>query len=92
MFKVNYKNTRATSKSCEICLKLTIKTPERKYFTLFSSVSTVDFEQVNVSWEYVRTLIWIQNDYGSTCHSKITCLLSDNKKDDDIRKQVDNLD
>ena len=35
MFKVNNKNTRKTSV---------------KYFTPFSSVSVVDFEQVNVSW------------------------------------------
>ena len=33
---------------CEICSKLTIKTPER-YFIPFSSNSIVDFEQVNVS-------------------------------------------
>ena len=28
LFKVNYKNTR---KKCEICSKLTIKTPERRH-------------------------------------------------------------
>ena len=33
---------------------LTIKTPERKYFILFSIVSTADFEKVNVSWEYAK--------------------------------------
>ena len=44
---VNYRNTR---KRCEICSKLTIKTPERTYFTPFSSVSIVAFEQVKVSW------------------------------------------
>ena len=53
LFKVNNRNTR---KSYEICSKLTIKTPERHqwlwtYFTAFSSVSIVDFEQVNVSWD-----------------------------------------
>ena len=37
MFKVNNRNTR---KKCEICSKLTIKTPERRQL----------FEQVNVSW------------------------------------------
>ena len=57
LFKVNNRNTR---KSCEICSKLTIKTLERRrsgfcycwlwtYFTPFSSVSNVGFEQVNVS-------------------------------------------
>ena len=49
---------------CEICSKLTIKIPERRQsrrssifvvnfehiLHLFSSVSIVDFEQVNVSW------------------------------------------
>ena len=32
MFKVNYRNART---SCEICSKLTIKTPERRFHTLF---------------------------------------------------------
>ena len=55
LFKVNNKNT----KKCEICSKYTIKTPElrprrrfgifKAYFTSFSSLSIVDFEQVNVS-------------------------------------------
>ena len=39
LFKVNNRNTR---KRCEICSRLTLKTP-------FSSVSIVGFEQVNVS-------------------------------------------
>ena len=41
LVKVNNKNTR---KRCEICSKLTIKTPEP-----FSRVFIVDFEQANVS-------------------------------------------
>ena len=59
LFKVNNKNTR---KRCEICSKLTIKTPERRHWRrsavflvysepishLFFSVSIVDFEKVNV--------------------------------------------
>ena len=49
LFKVNNGNT---NKSCEICSKLSIKTPERRTnFTPFSSVSIVDVEQVNGSWE-----------------------------------------
>ena len=37
---------------CEICSKLTIKIPERRtYFTHCSSVSIVNFEQVNAGWE-----------------------------------------
>ena len=46
-FKVNNKNTR---KRYKICSTLTIKTPERRqwrqYFTPFSSVSILEFEQV----------------------------------------------
>ena len=60
LFIVSSKNTR---KRCEICSKLTIKTPEGRYcsrsvvfivnseqifFTSFSSISIVDFEQVKV--------------------------------------------
>ena len=61
MFKVNNRNTRTT---CEICSKLTIKTPEQHhwrrsgvfivnygtYFTPYSSVSIINFEQVNAGW------------------------------------------
>ena len=64
-FKVSNRNTR---KKCEICSKLTIKKPQQRqwrgsgvfivnskdnYFTHFSSVSIVDFEQVNVSWDNI---------------------------------------
>ena len=41
MVKVNNRNTRAR---CEIYSKLTMKTPER------SSVSILNFEQVNAGW------------------------------------------
>ena len=57
MVKVNNRNT--TSR-CEICSKLTIKIPERSwrrsgifivtYFTHCSSLSIVNFEQVNAGW------------------------------------------
>ena len=60
LFIVNNRNTR---KRCEICSKLTIKSPQRRstvfintfehvsyLFTTFSSVSTVGFEQVDVCW------------------------------------------
>ena len=49
MFKVTNRDTR---KMCEICSKLKIKTPELLiyYSAPFSSVSIVEFEQVNVSW------------------------------------------
>ena len=51
MFKVNNRNTRTR---CEICSKLTIKTPERRYFTPYSSVLIVNFEQINAGWEDVN--------------------------------------
>ena len=42
LLKVSSRNTR---KRCELCSKLTIKTPEPRQFR-----SIDDFEQVNVSW------------------------------------------
>ena len=51
MIKVNNRNTRTR---CEIWSKLTIKTPERRYFTPFSSVFIVNFEQVNAGQEDVN--------------------------------------
>ena len=50
MFKVNNRNTRTR---CEICSKLIIKTPERRHCLLVpcSSVSIVNFDQVNAGWE-----------------------------------------
>ena len=50
MFKVNNRNTRTR---CEICSKLTIKTTERgTYSTPCSSVSIVNFEQINADWVF----------------------------------------
>ena len=52
MVKVNNRNTRTR---CEICLKLTIKTPEqRRRFDVGSSVSIVNFEQVNAGLAKTR--------------------------------------
>ena len=61
-----------------MCLKLTIKTPERRQrrrfgvfivnfehisHLLFSSVSIFDFEQVNIRWKlYIKTLWENQNN------------------------------
>ena len=60
LFKFNNRNTR---KRCGICSELIIKTPEHvndvvlvfllltlTYFIPFSSVSTIEFGQVNASW------------------------------------------
>ena len=60
LLKVNNRNTRVR---CEICSKLTIKTPERRRSSVFisnfehisrSSVSIVNFEHGNADW-VVRT-------------------------------------
>ena len=68
MFKVNNKNTRTR---CKICSKLTTKTPEwldwHRYgvsiinfwtcFTPCSSVSIVNFEQVNAGWDMMEPFL-----------------------------------
>ena len=46
MLKVNNRNTRAR---CEICSKLTIKTPKRRHWRR-SGVFIVNFEHVNTGW------------------------------------------
>ena len=65
-------NSRNTRRRCEICSKLTIKTPERgrwycsgvfivnfvTYFTPFSSVSIVNFERVNAGRVSNSDLKW----------------------------------
>ena len=55
MLKVNNRNTRTR---CEICLKLTIKTSERRHWyrsgvpiVNFEYISPFNFEQVNVGWD-----------------------------------------
>ena len=53
--KVNNRNTR---RRCELCSKLTIKTPEqRPYITPYSGVSIVNFEHVITSWEGLTPFI-----------------------------------
>ena len=63
MFKVSNRNTR---KRCEICSKLTIKYQNdangvifyNTYFTHFSSISIVNFEQVYAGWIVTKTMKW----------------------------------
>ena len=63
-------SNRSTRKRCEICSKLTIKTPEDvldvvlvfllltlKIFHALSSVSFVNFGQVNVSWVLLHVFL-----------------------------------
>ena len=47
LLNVNNRNTRTR---CEICSKLTIKTPERRHGTPCSCVSIVNFEHVIAGW------------------------------------------
>ena len=77
LFKVNNGNTK---KRCKMCSKLTIKAPERRHwgccgvfidlnctkFTPFSSVTIVDFEQVDVSWVsiYLNDLLFLLKYIG----------------------------
>ena len=49
MFKINNRNTGTR---CEICSKLIMKIPERRYC---SSVSIVNFEHVNTGWVNFQT-------------------------------------
>ena len=70
LFKVNNRNTR---KRCEVCPKLTIKTPEWRHWHrfdvfivnfehishLFVVLYIVNFKQVNVSWVYYLSCLLI---------------------------------
>ena len=73
MFKVNNRNSRAR---CEICSKLTIKLPERHYWrhlvpVLFSitrfcsSLSIINFGQLNANWVFVPTWRFIALFYNN---------------------------
>ena len=70
IYLINKVNNRNTRKSCELCSKLTIKTPERRQWRAFiikfehillgkgfPSASIVNFEQVNVSWVWCQLLL-----------------------------------
>ena len=73
MFKVNNINT---IRRCEICSKLTIKIPERHlwylysqlwtYFTPCSSVSIVNFEQVNAETGKLNSKLQLEHDFHET--------------------------
>ena len=55
LLKVDNKNTRTR---CEICSKLTIKTPEQLHWSRSdSSVSIINFEHVIAGWLKVFTLV-----------------------------------
>ena len=55
----------------EICSKLAVKT----YFTTFSRVSIIDFEQVNVSWVVLLPEELVNNKTFSFLYSDSTFLL-----------------
>ena len=50
-------NNRTTRAMCEICSKLTIRTPERRY----SGIFIVNFEQANAGWELLFECFYIGN-------------------------------
>ena len=71
-FKVNNRNTRTT---CEICSKLTIKTPERRQWRrssifiinckhISSFVLIVDFEQTNVCFVHIEKVNMFEDKIG----------------------------
>ena len=77
LFKVHYRNAR---KRFKIWSKLTIKTSAQLHwsrsgslltFIPFSSVSVVEFEQVNVSWvlwnDLIRTRFYFPSDVAISC-------------------------
>ena len=56
LFKVNNKNIR---KRCKICLKLTIKTPERRQFS---------------NQKLAKRLLCLSNEYNISCSTAITII------------------
>ena len=78
----SFRNTR---KRCEICTNLTIKTTEQchwTYFTPFSTVSVVDFEQVNVNWAIKKIELttnslfhWFSNNHMNAYADKFHLLV-----------------
>ena len=59
LFKVNNRNTR---KRCEICSKLTIKTPELRQ-SCRSDVVNFDLRQVTVNWDVTVNFVDIEKRY-----------------------------
>ena len=53
MFKVNHRNTRTR---CEICSKLTIKTPERRHRHFFEVIEVFS-RCFNISWQQQRSRV-----------------------------------
>ena len=53
MFKVNNRNTRTT---CEVCSKLTIKTPERRHWRRYG-VFIANFEDISQTKKKTKMLI-----------------------------------
>ena len=109
MFKVNNRNTKTRY---EICSKLTIKASERHqwrrcfhcqlwtYFTSWSSVSIVNFEQVNAGWialshngysinvancEIFRKIRWLIFCFLTTCFANLEYLLKETRNSSKIR-------
>ena len=84
MFKVNNRNTRLR---CEICLKLTIKTPERSHWHR-SGVFIINFEHIShpVLVSHLVSIVNFQqvnvgcvtvflNCFNKICQDTLGCLL-----------------
>ena len=63
MLKVNSKNTK---KRCEIWLKLTLKTPERRQW-FRSGVFIINFEQVHVCFDSVVITLEYSIRFSKKC-------------------------
>ena len=88
LFKVSNRNT---GKRSEICSKLTIKTLERRQWRhsgvfivnfedishLFFSVSIVDFEQANVSWEIMKLLFHVNEAFPENVFGNVLRKITD---------------
>ena len=62
---------RNTGKMCEICSKLTIKTPERRHWRR-SGVCIVNFEQVNAGWDGIVLLVSTLHLVSTNCFFEST--------------------
>ena len=88
MFKVNNKNTRTTSIKSFWCFSCYIWT----YFTPFSNVSIVDFEQVNFKWvtfiKHINLLFLLQPEAYSRRTSNLESFVIDYKPFRNVEKNV----
>ena len=68
--KVNNRNTKTR---CEICSKLTLKTPERRHWSR-STVFTVNFEHVIASWVKTLAVLFFFGNFANIHHINVVFL------------------